>query len=457
MHGVSGEVTASVPAAEGSKARWWVLAVLTLIYAVNFLDRTIIGVLAQPIKGDLALSDFQLGLLGGLAFALTYTLIGIPVARLSERVNRVKLIATATIVWSVMTMLCGVAANFLQLLLARAGVGVGEAGCTPPAHSIISDSFPARSRALALSLFQLGAVLGMVSGAVIGGFVAHQYGWRIALVTAGAPGLLLAALLWFTVRDPQRGKYDAPQATGEIPRFGQVLRHFLLSPTGCNVLLGGTFAVFVAYGVNHFTPALLARKFALDTGAAGAAFAVIVGGSAIGVLMGGALADRLSQRDRRWITRIPALALGLGAPLQILGYNQASLAASLLFLALGNAVTNAYIGPQFATIHNIMTPRMRATAMSVVLLAHSLIGLGLGAPFAGAVSDHMAASAFGGDYAHLCTAAPGGAALMQRCTDASATGLAGALSILSALYIIAALLFALASRSVREELVDRPG
>lgn len=440
-----------------SSSRWWVLLVLTLIYSVNFLDRTIVGVLAQPIKDDLGLSDFQLGLLGGLAFALTYTLIGIPVARLSERVNRVKLMSVAVVVWSMATIACAAAANFVQLLLFRAGVGVGEAGCTPPAHSIISDTFPASSRAFALSLFQLGAVIGMAAGAVLGGMIAHDYGWRVAMVCAGLPGLVLAALLWFTVRDPARGQHERPGTdSASIPSLFVVARHMIASPTARNVLIGGTIVTFVAYGVNHFTPALLSRKFDLDTGQAGAAFAIIVAGSAVGVLSGGFLADRLSRRDRRWLLWIPTLALGIGAPLQILGFQQDTLLASLIMLGIGTAFTNAFIGPQFATFHNILSPRMRATAISIVLLCHSLIGLGLGAPFAGGLSDYFAREAYlAGGNSIMCLSEQG-VAPTGACAAASAYGLALALSTLSCLYVVAAAFLAVASRTLRRELIDQP-
>ncbi|MBE7217903.1 MAG: MFS transporter, partial [Caulobacteraceae bacterium] len=283
----------------------WAMGLLLLLYTSNFIDRQVLTVLQQPIKEELKLTDGQLGLLQGFAFAIFYSILGIPIARLAERRSRKTIIAVSVLVWSAMTALCGTAANFATLFLFRVGVGVGEAGSSPPAHSMIADYYPPRKRATALSVYSLGIPLGSLLGAVLGGLVAQRYGWRSAFFVVGLPGVVLAILAQFTLREPPRGHSETVEAAerdpagdalqdvgAQAPSLGAVLRRLLSKRSFLHLAAGATLASFAGYGVNAFAAPYYIRTFGLSLAQVGLLFGVIAGvGAGVGVLAGGAISD----------------------------------------------------------------------------------------------------------------------------------------------------------------------
>lgn len=452
----------------------WVLVILVAINAVNFIDRTIIYILAQPIKTELQLADWQLGLMGGLTFAIFYATLGLPIARLAERKSRVAIISAATGVWSIMTALCGVAQNFTQLLLCRIGVGIGEAGCSPPAHSLISDYFPVERRATALSVFSFGVPLGALLGAAFGGWAAEELGWRTAMIAVGLPGLVLALIAWTTLREPPRGHSEVvpdaiatAQATGaglELPAepetatLGQVARRLFGRWTFIHVALGAALASFAGYGIGQFSAAYFMRAFGLDLQTVGVVIGVIGGvAAAFGTLAGGVLTDWAGRHDRRWYVWIPAIGLILSCPLYVTGYLVDDWHLATGILAIAAVLHYPFLGPSFAVTHAMVQPRMRATASALLVLVITLIGLGLGPLLVGLGGDILAAQTFAdlgidGAFSQLCPggAAPAGsdATLAAACAQASAEGIQWAIVLCALVYGWAGLHYALASRSL---------
>lgn len=424
------------------------MTVLVGAYASNFVDRTIVNVLQQPIKQELALQDWQLGLLGGTSFAIFYTLLGLYVARLAERRDRVTILTLCILAWSAFTALCGLVTSFMQLLLLRIGVAIGEAGATPTGHSLISDHYPVARRAGALAVFHSGNTLGSVLGALIGGFVGQAYGWRWAFVVAGVPGLALAAIAWFTLRDPRR---QAPVAAADVPPLTEVARLLFGKAAFRHLAFGAGLMLFGSYGVFAFVTAHFMRTFALPLAQAsligGVGTGLVLG---IGTLSGGFLAQRLAVRDRRWLVWTTAAALALAAPLCALAFTATAVVpATILFLTMATLL-GVFQGPLFGALHSLVAPRMRATASAILLLGITLLGLGLGPLVIGLLSDMLAARAVAG-FADLCRA---GTATDPRCLAASAQGLRQALAGCAVAFGWAALHFALAGRTIRADMID---
>lgn len=374
--------TATVKSAYSS----YVLGVFTLVYCFNYLDRQILAILAEPIKRDLGLQDWQLGFLTGTSFALFYATMGLPIARLADRYNRVNILSIALVVWSSMTALCGVAGNFVQLAAARIMVGVGEAGGSPPAVSILSDYYPEERRATALGIYNLGVPLGTLLGFVVGGWVNELYGWRIAFLTVGIPGILLAIVVKLTIREPERvARTDAAPKHVSLWSAIKVLY--------ANDLYRTTIIATMLYAitVNVFflwTPANMIRLFGLGTGQVGTIVGIMAGlGGVIGSLGGGYLADRLSKRNRRWLLWIPALSMLAFFPLVTLGVLMADWRAYSLLLAPAFILAIAVNASVWTVTQNAVSPEMRATSAAFMLFAVNLIGLGLGPQLAGLVSD----------------------------------------------------------------------
>ena len=438
--------------------RGYVLAVLTLIYTSNFVDRMILAVLGQPIKQELGLSDLQLGILGGFAFAILYSTLGLPIAKAAERGSRRNIITGALAVWSLMTALCGLAGNYWQLLAARVGVGIGEAGCVPPSASLISDYFPPEKRASAAGLFSLGIPLGTVLGVLIGGWVSQNYGWRAAFFVVGVPGLLLAILFRLTVREPPRGTFDV--ATSETaPSVMAVARRLAAKPAFVHVALGCAVTSFAGYGITAFAIPYVMRGFSLSVGSASIAFAVFGGlAAAVGVGAGGYLTDWLGRRDKRLYVLIPAAGFVIAAPLYIMAFLQTTLTGMATFIVLPAIVQYLYLGPAVAVCQNMVGPRERALTSAVLTLVINLIGLGLGPALIGLASDLFASSAFAGagDFLAACPGglAPAGSTLeaAQACASASFAGLQRALVMSSAIYLWAAVHFVLAARTLARDL-----
>jgi MFS family permease len=357
-----------------------------LVYTVNYLDRNILVILAEPIKRELALRDWQIGFLTGTSFAVFYALLGLPIARLADRWHRVNICSIALVVWGGMTVACGTVSNYLQLVLARIGVGVGEAGGSPPAVSIISDYFPAQSRATALGIYNLGVPIGMLLGFVVGGIVNELYGWRIAFIVAGLPGILLAVLTKLTIREPAR--VSLPRETAHARSILDDIRMLLRNRLYRGMIIGASVFNVAAYAVSLWSPANLMRVFELDTRAAGITMGLVSGlGGAVGSFLGGFLSDRLQRRDARWLFWVPAWATAAFFPLVLAGVLMPTAKLYAAFLAVTYIVSFATHAPFWAVGQSTVPAHQRAMAAAFYLFLTNLIGMGLGPQVAGILSD----------------------------------------------------------------------
>lgn len=440
-------VTSTVSAAPFSASYTrYAMFLLLGIYIVNFLDRAVVNILAEPIKNDLGLADWQLGLMSGLAFAIFYTVLGIPIARMAERRNRPLIIGTAVAIWSGFTALSGAAQNFAQLVLFRIGVGVGEAGCTPPAHSLIADYVPKEKRASALAFYSMGTPLGGLLGLVMGGLVADAYGWRVAFLVAGAPGILFALLCWFTLKEPRKvmAQHSAAiQATQAS--FGETLKYLGKKKTFWLIALGAAIKAFIGYGHAPFTASFflrvhgdeikgLADNFGLQSiGFLGLALGLMGGtAGAISAYLGGQIADKYAKTDLRGYVVVPAFASLLAVPVYILAVSVPSASVALWILVINGLMGSLWYGPVYAIGQSIVPPHMRATTAAILLFTINLIGLGLGPLAVGILSDLMANSVGLG----------------------SAQGVRWALMISTCFGFVAFALFWVARKTIREEMVS---
>ena len=368
-----------------------------IVYVLNFLDRQILNILAEPIKGDLGLSDTQLGLLAGPAFAVFYAVLGVPIARYADnpRTNRVWLISACLAVWSGMTAICGFAQNFVQLALARVGVGVGEAGCTPAAHSLIADSVPPEKRSSAIAFFGLGIPVGSLLGLVIGGVINDQYGWRIALMLVGAPGLLLAVLLPLLLRDPRRcadSAHFSAAASNSTAALSikDAVREAFSSKAYLYVFIAASFTAFLSYGKGLWTISFFIRSHGLSTTEAGLSMAVALGVSGIiGTWLGGKMADIFGKRDKRHILTLPAIGMAVAAPILFAGYYAEDWRVAVALLIVPTILNAAYYGPAYGCVQGLVRPEARAIAASLVVFGQNLIGLGMGPLIFGVLSDWL--------------------------------------------------------------------
>lgn len=373
----------------------YALGLLLVVYTFNFIDRQILVILQESIKAEMGLSDAQLGLLSGFTFAIFYSTLGLPIARFADRGNRRNIIAWAIGLWSMMTVLCGMARSFPQLIAARIGVGVGEAGGSPPAHALISDYFPLERRGRALGIYSMGVYLGVLFGYVAGGWLNEFVGWRMAFVVVGVPGILVGLLVRFTLREPRRGESDPSYvAPAEPPRLGEVLSTLWRFPAFRFVALGSGLTSFVLYGTGNFGPSFFIRTHQLTAGEVGTALGLIGGiGGMTGTYLGGLLGDRLASRDLRWYLWVPAIATAIAIPVRIGAYWVSSPSVALGLAGAADLLALTYLGPVIAVSHMMVPPAMRAFTSSILLLSIGFIGLGLGPPFTGLVSDLMATRA----------------------------------------------------------------
>ena len=366
-----------------SRLQGRVLALLLLAYIFNFLDRQILGILAGPIITDLKLDDAQFGAIGGLAFALLYSILGVPLALLADRTSRSKVIAGAVAVWSGFTALCGTATGFGQLFFYRLGVGVGEAGGVAPSYALIADYFPPERRARALAIFSLGIPLGLAGGTLIGAYLAAWVNWRAAFLAMGIAGLVLAPAILFLVPDVKSGTKTTAQGVPLRQTFPIIVR----KPTFWLMAFAASCSSLAGYGLALWTPSVLERSFGLGLIERGQFLAALflIGGT-VGVFAGGWLADRLGQADRRWYARLPAIAWLITAPTFALGLLTTNLWVAWPLLLIPNALNILWLGPVTTAVQHLVPRPMRSTASASFLLINNLIGLGIGPTLIGALS-----------------------------------------------------------------------
>jgi MFS family permease len=437
--------------------RRYALWMLMIIYTLNFLDRSVINILAEPIKEELGLSDTQLGMMSGFAFAVFYTVLGIPIARYAEKANRPVIIGVSVAAWSAFTVLSGLAQNFWQLILARIGVGVGEAGCSPPAHSLIVDYVPKEKRASAIAFYSIGTPLGSLLGLLLGGLIAESYGWRTAFFVCGAPGIIIAVIALFTLPEPRKklsADIRAKNAAGG-PSLRTAVR--ILRDKRTFWLIAGAAAIkaLIGYGHAPFTASFFLRVHAeelplraaqlssfinglfgtsIELGSLGFLSIALsaVGGTAgvLGTIIGGWVSDRYAQKDLRAYVVIPALLSLLAIPLYFVALTATSVPTAVVLLAVVALIGSFWYGPVYATAQSIVEPRMRATTAALLLFVINLVGLGAGPVAVGALSDTLGGSM------------------------GAADGLRWALIATEFLNLLAFVLFWTARKTIREETVS---
>lgn len=380
---------------EKSWYKWYAVGVLTAVYASSQVDRQIMGMLLQPIKLELGASDTQMGFLVGLTFAVFYATLGMPIAMLADRTNRRNIITAAITIWSGMTVLCGYAANFVQMALARVGVAVGEAGSTPPSHSIISDLFPAETRGTAMGVFALGVNIGLLLAYLGGGWLSENVGWRMTFVAVGLPGLLIAALLYFTVSEPKRGASetikDDSSSDDKAPAFRTVATYMWRVRSTRHLAIGAALAGFIGYGFTLWMPAFLMRSHGLSPTDVGLILALMTGLiGAMGTFTAGKLADVLSRRDERWRAWVVAAGKGGYVPFLAGVFIVDDLQTALILYIVPAFFGGFYLAPTFALIQSLVSLRMRALASSITLFILNIIGMGFGPQLVGIMSDWFA-------------------------------------------------------------------
>ncbi|WP_067734096.1 spinster family MFS transporter [Novosphingobium naphthalenivorans] len=354
-----------------------VLAMLLLVYVFNFVDRQILAILAAPIQADLGLNDAQMGMLGGLAFAILYSTLGVPLASLADRTSRSWVITGSLVIWSLFTAVCGLAQGFWHIFLARLGVGVGEAGGVAPSYAVIGDHFPSERRAFALSIYSLGIPLGSALGVLAGGYIAARVDWRVAFVTVGMAGLLIALPFRMVVRDKPKPAASA----GAVPsvKLGAVAAVLARKKAFWLLSFGAASSSMLGYGLAFWLPSLLQRSFGLDlVHTSWFIGAVLLIGGTVGVLMGGALADRLGSADRAFYGWVPAIAYVVAVPLFAGGIWTSSVLFAFLLFLVPQALAYVWLGPVTSAVQHLVEPPARATASALFLLINNLIGLGGG-------------------------------------------------------------------------------
>lgn len=413
--------------------RWYALAVLTMVYVFSFIDRQILVILQESIKADLGLSDTQLGLLSGISFALFYVVLGIPIARYADRGNRRNVVAIAIALWSAMTALSGAAQNFVYLLLARIGVAVGEAGGSPPSHSMISDMFPPQQRATALSIYSTGINFGILLGFIIGGWVNDWLGWRWVFVIIGIPGIAWALVVRFTLTEPPRGYAEKLTQVADAPPIKDTLMLLWSRKSFRHLSLAAGLHAFVGYGVGQWIASFFIRTYALTSTGELATWLGLISGiaGAAGTFLGGYLCDKFGVRDKRWYVFLPAAATVVAVPFYLAVYMLDSYYMALSMYAMPIFLGAMYLGPTIALTHGIVSVRMRALASAILFFVLNLVGLGLGPLITGMVSD-LLAPRFGGQ------------------------SLRYALALMSVVYIWSTFHYLMAARTIREDLANSP-
>lgn len=373
------------------KNAWYLVGLLAIVNLVNYMDRMALSVLLPAIKLDLHLSDAQLGLLTGFAFALCYATFGLPIARWADRGSRRTIVSLAFMVWSAMTALSGAAQNFWQLFLARIGVGIGEAGCIPPSHSLISDAVPASQRAGALAVHTAGATLGIIVGVALAGWLSTQVGWRQTFLFLGIPGLVLAVVVRTTLNEPARVVSAAHSSTdAELLSIKSTVQYLWNCRSYVQLALVIALATFAAFGLNQWLPSFYARSFAMSLADIGLYFGLAYGiGATVGTLGGGFLANRLSTRDSRHSLTLAAACYAAAAPAGIAIFLAPTATWALTANFLFASILGIPSGAQFALVQAVVPAQMRALASAITMFCAAMIGIGAGPFFVGVVSDAL--------------------------------------------------------------------
>lgn len=445
---------ASAPPIKWTKYQVYVVGLLLVVTVCNYLDRIVMASLLEPIKHDLGLADWQLGLLNGPAFALFYSVAGIPVARLAERANRSTVLSIAVSAWSFLTALCAAAQGYGQLLVTRMGVGMAEGGCMPVSHSILADYFTARQRGVVMSIVSAGATIAAIFAPTIGGVVAETWGWRTAFLIVGTPGFLLALVIKATLKEPRS---DPTHVSAKEPsRFWSDLRWLVKTPAFAFLWIGGAFIGVGVGGVVAFTVSFIVRNHHLPLSQAGGVVGLTGLVGLIGSFLGGYLADRFSDSRGRSYVLVPAVGAVLTFALYFGAFMVDSWALALPLLLAATVAYNIKNGPIYAAVQNIVPARMRATGSAVFMVAATMIGSTVGPLLAGALSDMFAAGTFPdamGAFGNICVggrAPPGSAAdLAAACASASAFGVKGAMMVNAFSFLVASFFLMLSSRSIR--------
>lgn len=368
-----------------------VLAMLLLVYIFNFVDRQILAILAGPIQQELALTDGQMGLLGGLAFAILYSTLGVPLALLADRTSRSWVIAVSLVIWSGFTAVCSLAQGFWHIFLARLGVGIGEAGGVAPSYALIGDYFPSERRASALAIYSLGIPLGSALGVLAGGYIAASVDWRMAFLVVGLSGVLIAPVFKWLVRDKPRAVPALSVPAQDAPRFRAIAAQLARKPSFWYLSFGAAISSMLGYGLAFWLPSLLQRSFGLNLVETSHFFgAILLIGGVTGMLAGGWLGDRLGKHDRAYFAWLPAIGFFIGVPLFAAGIHSSSVQAAFLLFLIPQALAYVWLGPVLSAVQHLVTPPARATASSLFLLINNLIGLGGGIFALGALSQALA-------------------------------------------------------------------
>lgn len=451
MHANPSQLSAVQTAPQGSisSESWIALALLTAAYTLSFIDRTAVSVVQEQIKAEMLLSDWQIGLMIGPAFAIIYSLAGLPLARLAERSHRARLLAGCIAVWSAMTMLFGQGRSFISLFVARMGVGIGEAGGNPTSHALIAEHFPEARRSMAIAIFSLGAPLGSFLGAAGTGWLADQIGWRNTFLVLGIPGFVLAVIMLIWLKDPER-TWRAGVASRKqepIPSLQLVAGELVRNSAFRHLAWGGALVVLVGYCLPAFLPALLVRSYGLPLAQVGLFTGLVSGlGGGVGTIIGGIAGDRWAKGQPVRLAIVSALAI-VPAPIFIAG----GILSNNLYLAvagcmLGTASLYAFVAPTFAQVHALASGRNRATVTSIFYLVTNLVGFGLGPPIVGALSDFWSRRALGLDAEAFAVTCLSSAARRSDCNMAMADGMEMALLAMCLLPLVASCHFLMVAR-----------
>jgi MFS family permease len=368
--------------------RLYVLAILIVVYTFNFLDRQILGILKDPIQAELGLTDTQVGLMGGIAFAILYSTLAVPIAWLADRASRVWIMTIALTAWSGFTALCGLTHNFTQIFLARMGVGIGEAGGVAPAYSLIADYFPKEQRARALAAYSFGIPIGTAAGILFGGLIAAHVDWRIAFIVVGLAGVLIAPILRMTVRDPVRGGLDGAAGAAQRAPFGEVVRTLLPKPSFWLLGFGAAASSVCGYGIAYWLPTFFQRSLGLTLEQTSWFYgAIALFGGVFGIALGGMLADRFGARTKGAYPTVPAVSFLIALPLFLLAMNTPNLWLAFALFLVPIGLNLAWLGPVITAVQHLVPAHMRSTGSALFLLINNLLGIGGGLYYYGAVSD----------------------------------------------------------------------